>query len=241
MFRHDGGRRPPPASRMDLPLRQDSTTLALLAFDHEGNLFIAETGGSLIRRLSPDGQVSTVAGPAGGLEGNPVSRDGKGEYALFSSPRPGSLLTTLISIAVDATSSSPKTAMRSARSTATASSPPFSKHPTSWRGERSHPSRGGSPLAPRRAVRCRQGLRAGTPAHKRWGSLHRHRSIPLGRTPSIGGVVGPSGILGVMPDGNLLVSDSVMSVIWKISEDDIARDGKIARRAFELAGSRRRS
>ena len=48
-----------------------------LAFDSEGNLFIADTGNNLIRRLSPGGRVSTVAGPAGG----------KGEYALFSSPR----------------------------------------------------------------------------------------------------------------------------------------------------------
>ena len=58
-----------------------------LAFDSEGNLFIADTENNLIRRLSPGGQVSTIAGPAGGFRGNLGTQDGQGEYALFSSPR----------------------------------------------------------------------------------------------------------------------------------------------------------
>ncbi len=58
-----------------------------LAFDSEGNLFIADTENNLIRRLSPGGQVSTIAGPGGGRRGNPGSRDGQGEDALLYWPR----------------------------------------------------------------------------------------------------------------------------------------------------------
>ena len=63
--------------------------LYALAIDHDGNLYIADSGYNLIRRLSPDGQVSTVAGPAGGASVsyyNPGSGDGPGHSALFSSP-----------------------------------------------------------------------------------------------------------------------------------------------------------
>ena len=76
-----GGFRDGPAAEAEF--RQPSA----LAFDHEGNLFIADTLNSLIRRLSPDGQVTTVAGPVGGRRGNPGSRDGQGEDALLYWPR----------------------------------------------------------------------------------------------------------------------------------------------------------
>ena len=61
-----------------------------LAFDGEGNLFIADTVNNLIRRLSPDGRVTTVAGPPGQASGsafNPGTRDGQGEHAVFALPR----------------------------------------------------------------------------------------------------------------------------------------------------------
>ena len=61
-----------------------------LAFDHEGNLFIADTVNNLIRRLSPDGRVTTVAGPPRGANGrvhNPDARDGQGQESLFALPR----------------------------------------------------------------------------------------------------------------------------------------------------------
>ena len=60
-----------------------------LAFDHEGNLFITDTVNNLIRRLSPDGQVTTVAGPPRGANGdvyNPGTRDGQGQESLFALP-----------------------------------------------------------------------------------------------------------------------------------------------------------
>lgn len=40
-----------------------------LALDVHGNLFVADTGNDAIRRIAPDGTVSTIAGPAAGLNG----------------------------------------------------------------------------------------------------------------------------------------------------------------------------
>ena len=63
--------------------------LTALAIGPEGGLYIAQSGYNLIRRLSPDGQVSTIAGPAGGTRSpyyNPGIRDGPAHSALFSSP-----------------------------------------------------------------------------------------------------------------------------------------------------------
>ena len=45
---------------------------------------------NLIRRLSPDGRVTTVAGPPRGANGrvhNPGARDGQGQESLFALPR----------------------------------------------------------------------------------------------------------------------------------------------------------
>lgn len=54
-----------------------------LTVDGEGNLFIADTGNRTIRRISPGGEVTTVAGAAG-LTG---TADGTGAAARFMSPR----------------------------------------------------------------------------------------------------------------------------------------------------------
>ncbi len=53
-----------------------------LASDSEGNLYPADTQNSTIRKITPDGVVSTVAG----LAGNIGSRDGRGTEARFYSP-----------------------------------------------------------------------------------------------------------------------------------------------------------
>ena len=110
-----------------------------LAFDSEGNLFIADTGNNLIRRLSPGGRVSTVAGPAGGKGEYPGVEMGR--VSTPCSPPGGSLSTTR------ATSSSPRATMQSAGSIAMASSRPCSAHLSTTRGERFRPSWWGLPLA----------------------------------------------------------------------------------------------
>jgi sugar lactone lactonase YvrE len=53
-----------------------------LTMDREGNIYVADTGNHAIRKISPDGKVSTVAG--NGVLG---SDDGKGNEAGFYSPQ----------------------------------------------------------------------------------------------------------------------------------------------------------
>lgn len=52
-----------------------------LTFDPQGNLYVADHGNHAIRRISPDGQVSTVAG-----NGLPGMANGKGKAARFHHP-----------------------------------------------------------------------------------------------------------------------------------------------------------
>lgn len=51
-----------------------------LAFDADGNLFVADTGNNRIRKVAPDGHTVTIAGSFSGF------RDGKGAEAMFSRP-----------------------------------------------------------------------------------------------------------------------------------------------------------
>ena len=59
-----------------------------LAIDAQGVLYVADTGNNAIRRITPDGQVTTLAG-----DGNPGDQDGVGAAARFNGP---------IGVAVDA-------------------------------------------------------------------------------------------------------------------------------------------
>lgn len=52
-----------------------------LAADHEGNVYVADSGNHAIRKITPDGAVSTIAG-----NGRPGYKDGKGKDARFSWP-----------------------------------------------------------------------------------------------------------------------------------------------------------
>jgi len=60
-----------------------------LALDSSGNIFVADTGNRCIRRISPHGEVTTIAGGGGGggaKTGRVVSKDGIGTKAGFIRP-----------------------------------------------------------------------------------------------------------------------------------------------------------
>ncbi|MBB3219635.1 NHL repeat-containing protein [Pseudoduganella umbonata] len=56
-------------------------TPSALALDHQGNLYVADTGNHAIRRVAPDGSVTTLAG-----NGQPGFADGSGKDARFNGP-----------------------------------------------------------------------------------------------------------------------------------------------------------
>jgi serine/threonine protein kinase/sugar lactone lactonase YvrE len=69
--------------------RQDSVGAAArflapmgIAVDSSGNVYVAEFASDIIRKISPDGEVHTLAGSAG----NPGSADGIGDNAYFRNP-----------------------------------------------------------------------------------------------------------------------------------------------------------
>ena len=53
-----------------------------IAVDGAGNVYVADTGNNTIRKITPDGAVSTLAG----LAGHPGSKDGLGAAARFRNP-----------------------------------------------------------------------------------------------------------------------------------------------------------
>src|SRR5581483_5646654 len=54
-----------------------------VATDRAGNIYVADTDNYTIRRISPDGRVTTLAGVAG----SPGSVDGPGSFARFFRPQ----------------------------------------------------------------------------------------------------------------------------------------------------------
>ncbi|OON60893.1 gluconolaconase [Massilia sp. KIM] len=56
-------------------------TPSAVALDHEGNLYVADTGNHAIRKVAPDGSVTTLAG-----NGAPGHADGVGRAAQFNGP-----------------------------------------------------------------------------------------------------------------------------------------------------------
>ncbi|MDR0233551.1 MAG: hypothetical protein LBI31_01900, partial [Zoogloeaceae bacterium] len=54
-----------------------------IAADMEGNLYVADTGNHSIRKITPEGEVSTIAGTRSGFPG---SADGTGNAARFKEP-----------------------------------------------------------------------------------------------------------------------------------------------------------
>ncbi|QOY93730.1 gluconolaconase [Massilia sp. UMI-21] len=56
-------------------------TPSAIAFDHLGNLYVADTGNHAIRKITKDGGVTTLAG-----NGSPGERDGVGRAAQFNGP-----------------------------------------------------------------------------------------------------------------------------------------------------------
>jgi sugar lactone lactonase YvrE len=56
-------------------------TPSALAIDRSGNLYVADTGNHAVRKITPDGTVSTLAG-----SGKPGFADGKGANAQFNGP-----------------------------------------------------------------------------------------------------------------------------------------------------------
>ncbi|MGY0560496.1 gluconolaconase [Luteimonas sp. A277] len=56
-------------------------TPSALAVDAHGNLYVADTGNHAVRRITPDGTVTTLAG-----DGSPGFRDGPGAQARFHGP-----------------------------------------------------------------------------------------------------------------------------------------------------------
>jgi PKD repeat protein/sugar lactone lactonase YvrE len=56
-----------------------------IAFDRAGNLYIADTGNNRVRKLSPDGIITTVAGTGTGTAG--YSGDGQGTSTELNQPR----------------------------------------------------------------------------------------------------------------------------------------------------------
>ena len=198
-----GGFRDGPASEARF---RDPTALA---FDDEGNLLISDTGNNRIRSLSPDGEVSTVAGgspppaPDSGV-GNPGSRDGPGPHAYVGLPG---------GIAVDDAGNifftESNNAIRMIDGSGYVSTVLRTPH-----------SRHGGALSP-----FIDGMAIGSDGALYVADPHYGRVVRITRDGELSIVAdsmfsSPTGIIAT-PDGDLLVSDTGRNVIWKITIEDV--------------------
>ncbi|MXW24715.1 MAG: hypothetical protein F4Z77_00195 [Dehalococcoidia bacterium] len=176
-----------------------------LAFDREGNLLISDHINNLIRRLSPDGRVSTIAGPPGLANAsayNPGSRDGHGQAALFGLSD---------GIAVDDEGiiffTESNSAVRMIDGNGYVST--VLQTPTRRYGG------GLSPFIEGIAVGVDGALYVADPDYGRVVRVTRDGELSI----VADGLSGPEGILA-LPDGSLLVSSDRDNVIWKITFED---------------------
>lgn len=176
-----------------------------LAFDGAGNLLITDRGNNRIRLLSPAGEVSTVAGasaiPAPDRHpGNSGSFDGPGNQALFFSPD---------GIVVDAEGvvffTESNHAVRMIDGGGYVSAVLRTPH-----------TRYGGPISP-----FIDGIAIGSDGALYVADPHYRRVVRITREGELSIVAdsmfsSPAGIIAT-PAGDLLVSDTGLNVIWKIS------------------------
>ena len=179
-----------------------------LAFDEEGNLLISDTGNNRIRSLSPDGEVSTVAGgsrvsaPDSGV-GNPGTRDGPGPHAYVGLPG---------GIAVDDAGNifftESNNAIRMIDGSGYVST--VLRTPRSRHGGALSPFIDGIAVGRDGALYVAD---AQYPTYARVVRITRDGALSIVADRQF---TSPQGIIAT-PDGSFLVSDPVENVIWKIT------------------------
>ena len=179
-----------------------------LAFDEEGNLLISDTENNRIRSLSPDGEVSTVAGgsrvsaPDSGV-GNPGTRDGPGHHAYVGLPG---------GIAVDDAGNifftESNNAIRMIDGSGYVST--VLRTPKSRHGGALSPFIDGIAVGRDGALYVAD---AQYPTYARVVRITRDGALSIVADRQF---TSPQGIIAT-PDGGFLVSDPVANVIWKIT------------------------
>ena len=184
-----------------------------LAFDHEGNLFIADTVNNLIRRLSPDGQVTTVAGPPRGADGdvyNPGTRDGEGQESLFALPE-GIAVDEAGNVFFGESNNRIRRIDRNGFVSTVFSTPDYRE------GGALSSFVVGIAVGPDGELYIADGSFGRVLRYTRDGVL----SIVADAQHAVGRALGPNGIV-VTPDGDLFITDSSTSSILKITFEDEA-------------------
>ena len=179
-----------------------------LAFDEEGNLLISDTENNRIRSLSPDGEVSTVAGGSrvsapDSAVGNPGTRDGPGPHAYVGLPG---------GIAVDDAGNifftESNNAIRMIDGSGYVST--VLRTPRSRHGGALSPFIDGIAVGRDGALYVAD---AQYPTYARVVRITRDGALSIVADRQF---TSPQGIIAT-PDGSFLVSDPVENVIWKIT------------------------